>query len=1272
MAISRPCPRCQQPMEIPQPVPDRMQCAKCGAVIKNKRSAGGEEEPKSAPSIVAGKPAAARPAKEPPQPARSSGFLAYLHSVIPKPVLFGFYGALGGLLGVLLLGQLLWQLLCPTPSNLEPLRIAVPSALTLYAGSQNTFKVRIERLGFDGPIRVEAVDVPEEFEIPAVTIPPGQNEIDMQVTADEDAEETKYTIRVRAVSLDDEKVKVDEPVELIIEATPPSLQLRVSPIVTTYAPGQNRLGFILSRRLFDGPVRLEVLDLPKGVTVPLVELPEKATAGAMNIAVAKNAKVGESHILTVEVHSLANHKISARETFQLNVEPPPGKLQLAVSPQVTLYPGTKNKITVKIARQEFTGPIQLDVTGAPRGVHFESVTIPADKNETEIEVFAAKEVQPGGPPLNNLRVTAKAMIAEKITASVPLVLKIEPPAPTMQLAVSPRIQVYPGGKATFGVKIARQRFTGPVRIDAQKPGYLTIAPITIPADQTEGEMEVSAGDGALALPLKFNAPVTLIARSKGTAAAEKMQVEILAPPSDLQLTVSPEVEVYQAGQCKFTIKVARSGFLGPVQIKFNRVPAGVTLAPGVINANDIVWTGKASIDAPAKRHDIEIEASGPRAPDGKTPTTTQKFTLAIKPFDPTLKPPLDIVFVLDVTQSLDPQIAGLRDGIGQFVKALKDKDLEPRIGLVAFRDIIYDKVPFEWLKFNGQLFTTDTKAFSEEVGKLKAMGGGDDPESSLDAIVEAAKYPFRPGALRVLLLITDEKPQTKGNSVPMKRALEVLAEKKIDQVHLVIKKADLPDYQALQNGRKGGFFDFQQASKKVPGTEGFASLLPLLSKEIATTLGAPEPVAKVPPLPGTAPPPPSPPGEKAPTPRAESSPASPRPQPPQPPTAGEASVIQSADPRPPESDEVSPPPAEARSIQGLGSTQLYAEKDRIWLLIATAFLSAALAAGIALTLAAAQKRYLRQAWLSLGESAKTLAAGLIAGLFAGAIGQWFFQSTPGDAWWSAISRILGWAILGGLIGGGMGFFVPNLKWQRAFLGGLLGGFLGGLGFVLVSLFADSFLGRLIGGALLGLFIGVMVALAEITSRRYWLEVAFGEREVRTVTLGAATLALGGDEKQVGVYVPNAPPKAFGYRVDKNRVFVEDFVTGKTIEARPGDERTLGSARIKVCSLASAKTIGVNLQLALVRDVPLLEGMPLTSEDIPGLEPQGADGIVALVSRRPNNPKVFLLRNRSKQPWLVMEADGKQRKVEPGLSIELSSRCEIDFGQAKGVLDPGAG
>ena len=50
-------------------------------------------------------------------------------------------------------------------------------------------------------------------------------------------------------------------------------------------------------------------------------------------------------------------------------------------------------------------------------------------------------------------------------------------------------------------------------------------------------------------------------------------------------------------------------------------------------------------------------------------------------------------------------------------------------------------------------------AFQTEVGRLTANGGGDNPESSLDALELAAIQPFRPKATKVILIITDAEPK---------------------------------------------------------------------------------------------------------------------------------------------------------------------------------------------------------------------------------------------------------------------------------------------------------------------------------------------------------------------------------------------------------------------------------------------------------------------------------------------------------------------------------
>src|SRR5262249_30274679 len=123
--------------------------------------------------------------------------------------------------------------------------------------------------------------------------------------------------------------------------------------------------------------------------------------------------------------------------------------------------------------------------------------------------------------------------------------------------------------------------------------------------------------------------------------------------------------------------------------------------------------------------------------------------------------------------------------------------------------------------------------------------------------------------------------------------------------------------------------------------------------------------------------------------------------------------------------------------------------------------------------------------------------------------------------WDAVSRVFSWGLLGALMGAGMALVIPNLKWHRGLLGGVVGGAGGALWFLLGSGRGGA-PGRLFGAAIVGFCIGLMVALAEQLFRRWWLEVAFGAREVRTVTLGTAAISIGGDERAASIYVPGSP------------------------------------------------------------------------------------------------------------------------------------------------------
>ena len=128
-----------------------------------------------------------------------------------------------------------------------------------------------------------------------------------------------------------------------------------------------------------------------------------------------------------------------------------------------------------------------------------------------------------------------------------------------------------------------------------------------------------------------------------------------------------------------------------------------------------------------------------------------------------------------------------------------------------------------------------------------------------------------------------------------------------------------------------------------------------------------------------------------------------------------------------------------------------------------------------------------------------------------------------------------------------------------------------------------------------------------------------------------------------------------------------MASGQKYEVPPGDRRQVGNVTITVCSPASARTIGLVLQLSSGKKLLLGEGMPLTAEDLPGLQPQAADGIVALISRRTNDPKTLLLRNRSQQTWTIQDPSGTTSGVEPGRSIELGLNLLINFGKVQGKL-----
>jgi len=111
--------------------------------------------------------------------------------------------------------------------------------------------------------------------------------------------------------------------------------------------------------------------------------------------------------------------------------------------------------------------------------------------------------------------------------------------------------------------------------------------------------------------------------------------------------------------------------------------------------------------------------------------------------------PVDIIFVFDTTGSMGDEISGVKRAATQFAETLKLRNMDVRLGLVTYGDEIRGVYP------KGGGLTDRASEFEFWVASQNAVGGGDGPENSLDALVRAQTKKFRKDSHVIFVLITD-------------------------------------------------------------------------------------------------------------------------------------------------------------------------------------------------------------------------------------------------------------------------------------------------------------------------------------------------------------------------------------------------------------------------------------------------------------------------------------------------------------------------------------
>lgn len=116
---------------------------------------------------------------------------------------------------------------------------------------------------------------------------------------------------------------------------------------------------------------------------------------------------------------------------------------------------------------------------------------------------------------------------------------------------------------------------------------------------------------------------------------------------------------------------------------------------------------------------------------------------------------LDVVFVLDTTGSMSEEISALKGTIQKVASTLKGMKVQPRLGLVEYKD-------------RGDAYvtrmtqmTTDVAGFTERVAAIRASGGGDMPEhvnAGLRVAVDQLRWRDSSVA-RLVFLVGDAPPK---------------------------------------------------------------------------------------------------------------------------------------------------------------------------------------------------------------------------------------------------------------------------------------------------------------------------------------------------------------------------------------------------------------------------------------------------------------------------------------------------------------------------------
>ena len=200
----------------------------------------------------------------------------------------------------------------------------------------------------------------------------------------------------------------------------------------------------------------------------------------------------------------------------------------------------------------------------------------------------------------------------------------------------------------------------------------------------------------------------------------------------------------------------------------------------------------------------------------------------------------DVVFCFDCTGSMDSVIENVKNNVNRFVEGLNADQsviIDWRMRAVGYGDLECGEE-----MQNSNDFVSTVPEFQKQVAGIRMCGGGDEPESTLDAILVAAKTSKWRRAHKIIVVFTDAHTKNLHPSTSKKFAVNTFEEFKQsladEHIKLFLWGANDEKYSGLKLLPNAEINEMDKPHETLSSGADMRSLLELMGKTVSSFAGS--------------------------------------------------------------------------------------------------------------------------------------------------------------------------------------------------------------------------------------------------------------------------------------------------------------------------------------------------------------------------------------------------------------------------------------------------